>query len=312
MSDKPVDVVCVASWNVDLIAHIPEALKRGQTVLANAFERLPGGKGSNAAIAAQRQGAQVGVIARIGGDDFGQMGLTLWASEGVVARHVVRAANETNGTALILVYADGDNSIAVYTGAGAGLKASHVEDASDMLSQAKVVMSSCEVPLEATLKAFELARSSGAITLLNPAPAMPLPPEIWSMVDVLTPNEGELHELTGLSDTDQAARHLLGLGAGHVVVTLGDKGCAHYSFATSATGHLEISIQALPGHVLEVVDTIGAGDTFNGALAASLARGEPWLKALQLANAAAALSTRGRGAVAAMPTLAQVNHFLNL
>jgi len=108
------DVVCIASWNVDLIAHIPAPLARGQTLLASQFERQPGGKGSNAAVAAARQGARVGLVARIGGDDFGQMGLDLWAREGIDARHVLRAGGETNGTALILVYADGDNSIAVY------------------------------------------------------------------------------------------------------------------------------------------------------------------------------------------------------
>ena len=169
-----VDVVCVASWNVDLIAHIPQPLERGQTRMAQAFERLPGGKGSNAAIAAARQGAQVGLIARIGGDDFGQMGLDLWAREGMDSQHVVRGAGETNGTALILVYADGDNSIAVYPGAGAGLNASHVQAASDLLAHARVVMASCEVPVAATQTAFETARTHGVLTLLNPAPAMPV------------------------------------------------------------------------------------------------------------------------------------------
>ena len=122
-----VDVVCVASWNVDLIAHISDPLRRGETKLADAFESLPGGKGSNAAIAASRMGVKVGLIARVGSDDFGQMGLDLWKSEGIDSAHVVRAESEVNGTALILVYADGDNSIAVYPGAGAGLTASHIE-----------------------------------------------------------------------------------------------------------------------------------------------------------------------------------------
>lgn len=310
MIDKPVDVVCVASWNVDLIAHIQQPLERGQTVLAHAFERLPGGKGSNAAIAAQRQGAQVGLVARIGGDDFGQMGLQLWGREGIDRRHVVRAEHETNGTALILVYGDGDNSIAVFTGAGAGLHADHVVASREMLAQARLVMSSCEVPLEATQKAFEMARVCGAITLLNPAPAMALPPELWPLVDVLTPNEGELHALAGVTHTDQAARRLLDKGVRDLVVTLGANGCAHYSKVPLATGGTEVRVQSLQGHALEVVDTIGAGDAFNGALAAALARQDDWPKALAMANAAAALSTQGRGAVAAMPTLDEVRRWL--
>ena len=297
-----VDVVCVASWNVDLIAHIPQPLERGQTQMAQAFERLPGGKGSNAAIAAARQGAQAGLIARIGGDDFGQMGLDLWAREGIDSQHVVRGKGETNGTALILVYADGDNSIAVYPGAGAGLNASHVQAASDMLARARVVMASCEVPVAATQTAFKTARTHGVLTLLNPAPAVPLPDALWPLVNVLTPNEGELLMLADATDIDTAAHQLLQRGVGAVVVTLGERGCALF-LPDTAPLHV-------PGHAMQVVDTIGAGDTFTGTLAAALARQTPWPEALRWANAAAALSTQAHGAVTAMPTAEQVRTFL--
>ncbi|MEY2619422.1 MAG: hypothetical protein RL522_2424 [Pseudomonadota bacterium] len=297
-----VEVVCIASWNVDLIAHIGAPLARGQTALASHLERQPGGKGSNAAIAAARQGARVGLVARIGGDDFGQMGLDLWAREGIDTRFVVRAQDQINGTALILVYADGDNSIAVYPGAGAGLQADTVQAAQAMVAGARVVMASCEVPLAATRCAFALAREHGVMTLLNPAPAMPLPDDLWPLVDVLTPNEGELQALTGEADPDRAARALWERGVGAVVVTLGDRGCALYR-----AGHPTLQ---LPGHAVQVADTIGAGDTFTGALAAALARDEPWPQALRYANAAAALSTRAHGAVAAMPGRQEVIDWL--
>lgn len=297
-----VDVVCVASWNVDLIAHIAQPLQRGQTQMAQGFERLPGGKGSNAAIAAARQGAQVGLIARVGGDDFGQMGLDLWAHEGIDRQHVVRGDGETNGTALILVYADGDNSIAVYPGAGAGLTADHVQAASDMIAQARVVMASCEVPVAATLAAFKLARAHGVRTLLNPAPAMPLPDALWPLVDVLTPNEGELLMLADAPDIETAAQRLLQRGVGALVVTLGERGCTLFQPGTAPLH--------VPGHAMQVVDTIGAGDTFTGSLAAQLARQSPWPQALQWANAAAALSTQAHGAVTAMPTGTQVQTWL--
>lgn len=296
------DVVCIASWNVDLIAHIDAPLARGQTLLAQHFERQPGGKGSNAAIAAARQGAQVGLVARIGAEDFGQMGLNLWAREGIDTRHVVRAQTEGNGTALILVYADGDNSIAVYPGAGSGLLASHVQAAETMIQGARVVMASCEVPLAASMQAFRLARAHGVTTLLNPAPAMPLPDDIWPLLDVLTPNEGELHALTGETNTEQAAHQLLQRGVRAVVVTLGAQGCALYRADTP--------VLAVPGHTMQVADTIGAGDTFTGALAAALARNEPWDTALRTANAAAALSTQAHGAVAAMPSRETVASWL--
>lgn len=298
----PCDVVCIASWNVDLIAHVSQPLQRGQTEMASAFERLPGGKGSNAAIAAARQGAQVGLVARIGHDDFGRMGLDLWAQEGINTQHVLQAEGEANGTALILVYADGDNSIAVFPGAGSGLHATHVEASQDILAQAKVVMASCEVPLAATLRAFEIARAHGVTTLLNPAPAMLLPDSLWPLVDVLTPNEGELLAMTDAPDIKSAAFALLDLGVGAVVVTLGARGCC--LFLKDETP------MAISGHAIQVIDTIGAGDTFTGALAAALARGEVWPQALAMANAAAALSTQARGAVTAMPGLQMTHSWL--
>ena len=298
-----VDVVCVASWNVDLIAHIPQPLERGQTRMAQAFDRLPGGKGSNAAIAAARQGAQVGLIARIGGDDFGQMGLDLWARESIDSQHVLRGAGETNGTALILVYEDGDNSIAVYPGAGAGLTATHVQTATGMLAHARVVMASCEVPLAATLAAFEIARAHGVLTLLNPAPATPLPDALWPLVDVLTPNEGELLMLADAPDIETAALRLLQRGVGALVVTLGERGCALFRPNAAPLW--------VPGHAMQVVDTIGAGDTFTGTLAAQMAQQSPWPQALRWANAAAALSTQAQGAVTAMPARSQVQAWLH-
>lgn len=298
-----VDVVCVASWNVDLIAHIPQPLERGQTRMAQAFDRLPGGKGSNAAIAAARQGAQVGLIARIGGDDFGQMGLDLWARESIDSQHVLRGAGETNGTALILVYEDGDNSIAVYPGAGAGLTATHVQAATGMLAHARVVMASCEVPLAATLAAFEIARAHGVLTLLNPAPATPLPDALWPLVDVLTPNEGELLMLADAPDIETAALRLLQRGVGALVVTLGERGCALFRPNAAPLW--------VPGYAMQVVDTIGAGDTFTGTLAAQLAQQSPWPQALRWANAAAALSTQAQGAVTAMPARSQVQAWLH-
>ena len=295
------EVVCIASWNVDLIAQIGSPLLRGQTQLASTLERLPGGKGSNAAVAAARQGARGGLVARIGGDDFGQMGLDLWAREGIDSAHVRRAQGEVNGTALILVYPDGDNSIAIYPGAGSRLDAEQVEQARSMMASARLVMASCEVPLAATQAAFALARAHGVRTLLNPAPAAALPDALWPLIDVLTPNEGELHQLAGSERTDQAAAALLARGVGALVVTLGARGCRLYR-----AGHAPVTVA---GHAVQVVDTIGAGDTFTGALAAALTRQEDWPQALASANAAAALSTQGRGAVAAMPTLEQVRRW---
>jgi ribokinase len=300
-----IDVVCIASWNADLVSRVPQPIARGQTLLASAFEISPGGKGSNAAVAAARQGARVAVLARIGGDDFGRMALEVWAREGIATMHVEQAAGERSGVAQIHVYDDGDNSIAVFLGAGAKLGAAHVAAAAGTIAGAKLVMAPNEVPVEATLAAFRHARAHGVTTLLNPAPARALPDELVALCDLLTPNEGELRALAGLADDaplEGAAVALLARGAGAVLVTLGARGCCLY--------RRDVAPLPIAGWPVDVADTIGAGDTCTGALAAALARGLPLDAAARHANAAAALSVSGRGAIGAMPTLAQVESLL--
>ena len=295
------DVVCVASWNADLISKVARPIARGETLMASDFSISPGGKGSNAAVAAARQGARVALLARIGDDDFGRMGMDLWHAEGIDTSHVEQVAGERSGVAQILVYEDGDNSIAVYTGAGSGLGASHARAAAPLLAGCRVVMASCEVPAEAALQAFALARAAGALTVLNPAPARPLGDEMLALVDVLTPNESELLLLAGeahAGSTDQAAARLLERGARAVLVTLGAAGCRLYQAGQAP--------QSIPGRTMAVRDTIGAGDTFTGALAAALARGEALPVAMQWANAAAALSVTRHGAIDGIPRLADV------
>ena len=269
------EVVCVASWNADLVSHIDRPLGRGETLMASAFAISPGGKGSNAAVA--------------------------WQAEGIDSSYVLQASGESSGVAQILVYDDGNNSIAVCPGAGAGLSAQHVEAAREILRDCRVVMASCEVPLAATERAFQIAREAGAITLLNPAPALPLPDALLALTDLLTPNESEVRLLAGMAadaPVASAAQALLARGVAAVLVTLGAKGCELHR-----AGQVPY---AIAGRSMAVLDTIGAGDTFTGALAAALARGDDLPQAMACANAAAALSVTGRGAIGGMPDLPQV------
>ncbi|MEN9892413.1 MAG: hypothetical protein RLY78_2708 [Pseudomonadota bacterium] len=297
----PTDVLVIASWNADLVCRVPRPLARGETLAAHAFEISPGGKGSNAAVAAARQGAHTAVLARIGDDDFGRMALQLWTDEGIDHRLVEIAAGERSGIAQILVYDDGDNSIAVAAGAGLGLGARQVQAAAGPLAACRVLLASNEVPAAATETAFAAARAlpaaSRPLTVLNPAPARALPDTLLAACDLLTPNESEVRVLAGLGEdapVEQAAQRLLDRGCAAVVVTLGADGC------------LLLRPDRPPRHwaghrVPAVVDTVGAGDTFNGALCAALARGQALEDALTLANAAASLSVQGRGALGGMP-----------
>jgi ribokinase len=239
--------------------------------MAHAFSISPGGKGSNASVAAARQGARVALIARIGDDDFGRMGMALWQAEGIDTRHVEQVAGERSGVAQILVYEDGDNSIAVYPGAGTGLGARHAQAAAPLLAGCRVVMASCEVPAEATLEAFRLARAAGALTLLNPAPARPLSDELLALVDVLTPNESELYLLAGAGACRLGRR-----GRRASCSAAAPAPCwSRWVRPVAASTRRASRRSRWPGRPMAVRDTIGAGDTFTGALAAALARGEP-------------------------------------
>jgi ribokinase len=299
----PPSVVVIASWNVDLSAQVDRAPGRGETLTGRNFTTGPGGKGSNAAVAAARQGGEVAVVARIGDDDFGEMGLSLWAKEGIDTSAVVRARAERSGVAQILVYPDGDNSIVVVPGANAGLDAMIVRQAAPLIRAARVVLANFEVPVAAIREAFLIAREIGALTVLNPAPARPLPAELEGLVDLLTPNETEAAALSGgEGEIAFHARRLIDEGVGAVLVTRGAQGIFLYR------AH-ELPLH-IGGHRMQVEDTVGAGDTFNGALAAALARGEALEQAARIANAAAALSVRAAGAIAGMPRIDEVDALL--
>ena len=293
------DIVCLASWNVDLVSRVARPVARGETLMASSFDISPSGKGSNAAVAAARQGARVALVARIGDDEFGRMGLALWAAEGIDTELVEVVRGERSGVAQIQVFDDGDNSIAVYRGAGAGLDLRHVHGAAPLLQACRVVMAPNEVSAACTEEAFRIARATGAKTVLNPAPAQELSDDLMKLVDVLTPNESELMALAGgrCGTVDSAAAALLSRGVGAVVVTLGATGCRLFRHGLQQP-------VSIPGWRVEVADTIGAGDTLTGALAAALARGEDLEAAVAWANAAAALSVQGRGAINGMPDLA--------
>ena len=269
----------------------------------------PGGKGSNQAIAAARLGAGVSFIGKVGADPFGDMAMRLYDREGIDRTHLAASPSEPTGTALILVDAGtGHNAIVVNGGATATLSEAELDAAEPAIRGADVFLLTLEVPAALVARAIAMARRAAVPIVLNPAPATAA--FDWSLlpaVDVVTPNEVEAASLLGdpvssLEDARRAARAFRARGASAAIVTLGERGAV----LSSADHEAHLPAFAVPG----VVDTTGAGDAFNGALAVALAERQPLPQAARFASAAAALSVTALGAANSMPRRAQVEALL--
>ncbi|MEE8270872.1 MAG: ribokinase [Alphaproteobacteria bacterium] len=281
---------------------------QGETVMGSAFKLGPGGKGSNQAIAARRAGAQVTFITKLGADTFGALARTTYRAEGIAEDFVYESADKTTGAASIVVNQDtGDNAIVVAMGAVADLTAAEVDAAEPAIAGSAVFATNLELPIALAERGLGIARRNGVATVLNPAPAAPLPDRIYPLVDYFTPNETEAAALAGravatLAEAEAAADVFLDRGVGTVIVTLGERGVL---FKDGAGGALIPAVEAGP-----VVDTTGAGDAFNGGFAVGLAEGADARAAARLGCAVAGLSVTRVGTAPSMPTRAQVDALL--
>jgi ribokinase len=274
-------VVVVGSINADLVVAVDRLPAAGETVTGGTFARHGGGKGANQAVAAARLGAEVAMVGAVGDDDLGAQALAELEAEGVDVSCVARLAGETTGVAAIVVDAAGENQIAVASGANARLAAEHVPDGL-FAGPPGVVLLGHEVGDAALVAAA--AAAEGWTLVLNPAPAR----AIAVRGAIVTPNASEAEHLTGEPDPRAAARALRARTGAPVLVTLGARGAL-------------LDGEEIPAPSVRPVDTTGAGDTVNGALAAELARGADLADAARFAVAAAALSTRAPGARGGMP-----------
>lgn len=293
-------VLIVGSANVDLVVRTARLPTPGETVTGGRFARYSGGKGANQAVAAARMGARVHFVGAVGQDELGSVAIADLESEGVGVAGVARLADLSTGVALIVVADDGENQIAVAPGANAALNGPSVESAIAALELAvgDVFLANLEVTDEAILAGARAAARARLQLLINPAPARALPDELLKLAPILLPNEVEAEALTGERDPVEAARALGGRTGAPVIVTLGAAG------AVLVTGD---GVERLPARQVEVVDTTGAGDTFAGALAATLASGSTLPEAARVAMRAASISVTAAGARAGMPTKTQVD-----
>ena len=290
---------------MDLVTRTPRIPRVGETLTGTAFETTPGGKGANQAVAAARLGYPVEMVAMVGGDAYGAALIENLNRAGVGTEAMTRVAGPS-GLAPMFVAENGENSIVVVPGANAKLRPEAVDRQSALIRSAGMVLCQLEIPMETVSHLFALCAQAGVPVMLDPAPAAALPERIWSQVAWFTPNESEaayyLSERDG-ARPEEAARHLLGKGLGGVVLKRGSEG-AYVAAADGKSGWVK-------GFAVEAIDTVAAGDCFNGAFAVALLEGgDPWVAA-RFANAAAALCVTRKGAQASMPSRAEVDAFLS-
>jgi ribokinase len=281
--------------------------RMGETILGDSFALGPGGKGSNQSVAAARAGGDVTFITRLGQDTFADMALATWAGAGVRTA-VTHDPDSYTGAAYIFVdSATGDNAIIVAPGAASAISEADIDARADLIAGAGVFVTQLEQPLPAALRALQIAREAGVTTILNPAPAAPLPTGMLALCDYVTPNESEAEALTGLlvttiPEAEAAARALVALGAGAAVITLGAQGALFHDGAQ--TVHIP-AISAGP-----VVETTGAGDAFNGGFATALAEGADPVAAVRFGCATAGISVTRAGTAPSMPSRAEIDSLL--
>jgi ribokinase len=278
-------IAVIGSYGVGMTMVVPRLPTVGETLLGGNFALGPGGKGSNQAICAQRLGAEVEFLTCIGPDNFGRDAHELWAREGVSAKHVKTGTRSTM-VGFILVEPGGENRIVVAPGALDELGSLEVETFAPIIESADLCLVSLEIPVETAVTALRVARRVGTPTLLNPAPAAPLPDEAWSFIDYLTPNSSEAQILTNTVNAmppatpDELVSLLRAYFNGVVILTLGKDG------ALVDDKQSRMYVPAIPPR--QIVDTTGAGDAFAAALAVAITEGQPLLEAAHFAAAAGA------------------------
>ncbi|AOV98434.1 ribokinase [Edwardsiella hoshinae] len=299
-------LVVLGSINADHILKVEHFPRPGETLTGKGYQVAFGGKGANQAVAAGRSGADIAFIACVGADDIGARIRSQLASDGVNISAVETVAGESTGVALIFVNQDGENIIGINAGANAALTPQCLVRHQALLTQADALLMQLESPIETVLSAAKLARVHHTKVVLNPAPARKLPDALLRYVDVITPNETEAEYLTGIRVQDnesahQAAAWLHDKGIATVMITLGRRGVW---VSQEGKGAL------IPGFQVQAIDTIAAGDTFNGALLTALLEGQSLSAAVRFAHAAAAIAVTREGAQPSVPWRREIDAFL--
>ncbi|ELQ6065257.1 ribokinase [Cronobacter sakazakii] len=299
-------LVVLGSINADHILNLEAFPAPGETVTGSQYQVAFGGKGANQAVAAGRSGADIAFIACVGEDDIGERIRQQLSRDNIDVAPVRTVAGESTGVALIFVNGEGENVIGIHAGANAALTPERVNEQREKIANARALLMQLESPVESVIAAARIAHENQTTVILNPAPARALSDELLALVDIITPNETEAEKLTGVKVSDdesaaQAARVLHQKGIETVIITLGSRGVW---LSVNGEG------QRVPGFRVKAVDTIAAGDTFNGALMTALLEGTPMLEAIRFAHAAAAIAVTRSGAQPSVPWRDEIDAFL--
>ena len=300
-------IIVVGIFVVDLSFKSSKLPKPGETVIGDSYNIGPGGKGSNQCVAIARAGGDVSFIARIGDDQFGKTGLHLYESENVGIEGLIITKDEKTGSATISIDSNGMNSIIVVPGAASGLTNEMVDQKLNLFKMSSILLTGFEIPLDVVRYSLKMAKSNNLKTILNPAPHFNINRETYKLVDYLTPNEHEASALTNINiktvdDARIAGKRICELGVGTSIITMGEKG------VLCTRNNLDSEGLHLPSIKLKdrVIDTVGAGDVFNGAFATALSEAINLEEALLFANKAASISVTKIGAALSSPYRDQI------
>jgi ribokinase len=294
-----VNIVVIGSFMMDLVVRTPRVPENGETVIGTNFQRFPGGKGANQAVAAARLGGNVTMVGKLGADEFGNEMLTTMEKEKINIQYILRDHHAPTGIGSITLDEQGNNRIIVVPGANLRYSSNDLNQVAHLIKEANLLVVQLEMDIRMIEEAVSLAHVYHVPVILNPAPAMELSDQLLSKVTYLTPNETEAEiltgiKITGVEEAKRAAKLLLGKGVKHVVITLADKGAV-------IAGPSEI--KHIQGFAVKPVDTVAAGDAFNGALAVAIVSGKSLADAVTFANAVGALAVTREGAIPSLPYL---------
>lgn len=301
-------VCVVGSMNLDIVLNVKNLPKKGETFFVDTIEKIPGGKGANQAVAARRLGCEVHMISQIGDDDNGELLYSCLEKDGIHTKYVFRDKTQPTGTAIITVDENGDNTIAVISGANMTLKTESIEKAKELIESCNIAIAQFETPMDVTKEVFQIAKNNNAITILNPAPASKMNEDLLKVTDIIVPNETEVMELTGLEVSDlesakKAAEIFFDQGVHFVIITLGEKGAALVSREKA---------ELIKAYKVDAIDTTAAGDSFIGGVASRLSQTkqldyEVIKKAVCFGNKVSSITVTKKGAQISLPSLEEVN-----